>query len=431
MAMTQAKPQAEPTILPALRGVMGNWVYYSCLMTLKDLSTRVRFAEDVHEHAELSQLIQRALRRKRTRAIADYIKTQPQRFFNSLVIAVYGGEPNWHALTNVRNQSIDDLLENLRHETRESVGFLTLRGDELLFALDGQHRLAGIKAIVDEGFEPAMDDEVSVILVGHERTDAGLERTRRLFTTLNKTVRPVTKGDIIALDEDDVMAICVRRLMEQTDLFPGRRILFVQSNNIPTGNTDCLTTIGNLYDILTILFTQAKFDLRKPKQDLQRFRPDDETLDRYFDYAREFFVQLRVNFPELDEFFSAQDPSTVVRKYRGPQAENDPYLPNALYRPIGLDVFTQIITRVTRATSLDKAVALASKLPRDLGQTPYPGVMWDTSTKTIIGGHKVTAREILCYMIGMNGPTYTAPKLLDRYRKDTGDEHAVLPSPLH
>ncbi len=259
---------------------MGSWVYYSCLMQFADISSRVSFADDIHEHQGLSDMIQRTLTRTRRRQIANYIKTEPQRFFNSLVVAVYGGEPNWHALTNVRNTREEDLLKDISPETVESVGFLTLRGDEELFALDGQHRLAGIKEVVSEGYEPVLNDEVNVIFVAHQRTPAGLERTRRLFTTLNKTARAVTKGDIIALDEDDVMAICVRRLIEETDLFPGRRILFVQSNNIPPGNFDCLTTIGNLYDILTILFTQAKFPLRKTKPVLTRSRPDDKTIDQ-------------------------------------------------------------------------------------------------------------------------------------------------------
>ena len=236
----------QPAILPALRGAMGSWVYYSCLMQLPDISSRVSFADDVHDHQGLSDMIQRALNQTRRRHIANYIKAEPQRFFNSLVVAVYGGEPNWHALINLRNTREDDLLKDLSPETVESVGFLTLRGDEKLFALDGQHRLAGIKTVVDEGYKPALDDELNVIFVAHQRTQEGLERTRRLFTTLNKTARAVTKGDIIALDEDDVMAICVRRLIEKTDLFPGRRILFVQSNNIPPGNYECLTTIGNL-----------------------------------------------------------------------------------------------------------------------------------------------------------------------------------------
>ena len=111
--MTDNKTEGAATILPALRGVMGSWVYYSCLMTFRQLSTLVSFAEQVHDYTGMSQMIQRDLSTGRTRAIADYIKKENQRFFNSLVVAVYGGEPNWHALTNVRNKSIDDLLENL------------------------------------------------------------------------------------------------------------------------------------------------------------------------------------------------------------------------------------------------------------------------------------------------------------------------------
>ena len=165
-------------------------------------------------------------------------------FFNSLVVAVYDGEPNWHALMNVRNRRSDPLLKDLQPEIMESVGFLTLRGDEELFALDGQHRLSGIKQVVDEGNAPAIEDQVAVILVAHQKTPDGLVRTRRLFTTLNKTARKVSTGDTIALDEDDVMAICVRHLIEQTDLFGGTRIAVVAANNIPSGNIDCLTTIG-------------------------------------------------------------------------------------------------------------------------------------------------------------------------------------------
>ena len=40
--------------------------------------------------------------------------------------------------------------------------------------------------------------------VMHKNTTDGLEATRRLFTTLNKTAKPVSKNAVIALDEDDV-----------------------------------------------------------------------------------------------------------------------------------------------------------------------------------------------------------------------------------
>lgn len=200
---------------------MGDWVYYSCLMTLNEISSRVRYAQDIHKHAELSEMIQRGLDGIRSVQIAEYLKMQPQRFFNSLVVATYGGSPNWHPLEEVRDSRQLGLLDDLSQETVESVGFLALTGEEKLFALDGQHRLAGIKRTIKDRVGQDLDDEVSVIFVAHEATPQGLERTRRLFTTLNKTARPVSKGGIIALDEDDVMAICVRRLIEDTDLFQG------------------------------------------------------------------------------------------------------------------------------------------------------------------------------------------------------------------
>ena len=419
---------ATRIILPALRGVMGRWAYYSCLMPLRELSSRVRFADEVHENARLSDMIQRSLDEDRTHEIADYIKTQPERFFNSLVVAVYDGEPNWHPLINVRNRGSNPLLEGLQTETMESVGFLTLRGDEKLFALDGQHRLSGIKEIVNEGYEPAIDDTVSVILISHQQTPDGLVTTRRLFTTLNKTARKVSVGDTIALDEDDVMAIFVRHLIEKTDLFKGPRIAIVATNNIPTNNVECLTTIGNLYTILTILFTQARFPLRDKKKTLETRRPSPENLVGYINFTEEYFERLRVHFDELDEFFSAEQTSTVVPVHRGSHGGS------ALYRPVGLEIFTQIITRCTNKNmSLDQSIQLAASLPRELASQPYVGIMWNQRTGapgTIITGNKATLREILCYMIGMNGPHYSAEELLDRYRTATGNSDAMLPSTL-
>ena len=184
----------EEIVLPALRGVMGDWVYYSCLMDLGELSSRVHYAEDIHNNEALSDMIQRQLKKGRSAQIAEYLKVQPDRFFNSLVVATYGGQPHWHALSDVRSKTKTAKLKNLPEETVASVGFLTLRGDENLFALDGQHRLAGIKKAVKDGLESDPYDEVSIIVVAHRNTQNGLERTRRLFTTLNKTASTCIKG---------------------------------------------------------------------------------------------------------------------------------------------------------------------------------------------------------------------------------------------
>ena len=411
----------EEIVLPALRGVIGDWVFYSCLMNVRELSTRVNYAKEIHKNKALSDMIQRELGKGRAKQISEYLKQQPERFFNSLVIATYDGQPNWHALQNVRGETALNELKNLTEDTIVSVGFLTLTGQEKLFAVDGQHRLAGIKKAVEEGLGSELQDELSVIFVGHTQSEGGLERTRRLFTTLNKTTRPVSKGEIIALDEDDVMAICVRRLIEQTDLFGEQRIAFVASNNMPTNNTESLTTIANLYDVLTILFTNAKSDLRKEKSGLQRVRPGDEDLDRYFKFAKEYFVELKNNFMPLDEFFSTENSKSIVKKYRGNHGGN------VLFRPIGLEIMTRVIAHLSNHMSLRKAVTLAARMPQDLNEKPYLWLMWDPKQKIMLNSHKVTVREILLYMVGKNSNKFPEGTLLERYKNATGDESTELP----
>ena len=405
--------------LPALRGVMGSWVYYSCLVNLEEIARRVRFADEVHKSKQLSEMIQRKLQSTRSAQIANYIKSQPERFFNSLVVATYGGKPDWHAIQSIKTKSETSDLKNVSEEVLESVGFLTFRGDEELFALDGQHRLAGIKKAVADGLPEDHMDEVSVIFVAHKVSAQGLARTRRLFTTLNKTAKPVSKGDIIALDEDDVMAICVRKLIEETDFFAEKKIAFVASNNMPTSNTESITTIGNLYDVLAVLFSESETNLRKKKADLQRARPPDDLLNNYFELAEKYVHLLAENFSEIRDFLKAPDPSLVVKKNRGSHGGK------VTFRPIGLDILTRVVARLTKKHSLEDAVKLTSKLPRDLTVLPYYGLMWSPTSKTISNTNNVTLREVLMYMVGAS--KLSESTLLARYRKALGDDGVILP----
>ncbi len=401
--------------LPALRGVMGDWLYYTCLMTLEQVAARVRFAEELHPNRPLSELIQRTLDQGRGKKIAHYLRTQPERLFNSLVVATYEGEPHWYSISHVQSTRPGRQPPPLTTETLEQVGFLSLRGDEQLFALDGQHRLAGIKRAVQGTEEGGPQQErVSVIFVAHEPTPRGLQRVRRLFTTLNKNAKTVAKRDIIALDEDDVMAICVRRLIEEEELFDEHRLAFVARTNVPPTNTVCLTTICSLYDVLQVLFTKSSFDLRRGRAALRSERPPEEQLDVYFEHARTYVRLLRDRFPELQEFFSSKDTEPVVRKYRGSHGGS------ALFRPIGLDIFTHVISRLTSRMSLQDAVELATKLPRCLSEEPYEQLMWNPNNQVMVNSHKVLLREILSYMVGVNSARYPISKLLDQYVRTTG-----------
>ena len=407
-------------VLPALRGSMGDWVYYCCLMDLPTVAARVNYAEDLHKSEKLSEMIQRELQGKRSKEIAEYLKNQDERLFNALVVATYDGRPNWHALTNVQSKGSSDELSCLTDETMLRVGFLTLRGNEKLFALDGQHRLSGIKRAVKEKVPAGRTDEIPVMFVAHEKTEAGLQRTRRLFTTLNKTAKPVSKFGIIALDEDDVMALTVRWLIdENSDMFGDDRIAFVGSSNMPVSNFASLTTIVGLYDILRTWYTKANTPLKTTSAKLRKSRPEDDRLESYFQLARDLFEELRRGFPELDEFFSADDTEPIVRDYRNR---------NALFRPVGLDVFVTVVARLTKDMDLSAAVDKAAKLPRSLESPPFVRLMWNPHTQTISRFAKSTLLELLLHMLGRS--TRDKKELLRLYRKDVGDESLQLPKPV-
>lgn len=92
------------------------------------------------------------------------------------------------------------------------------------------------------------EERVPVIFIGHSKDEMGMQRTRRMFSTLNRYAKPVSMRDIIALDEDDVIAIASRNIIDQCNLFEDDRILDSKTKAIPDNNERALTTIITYYE---------------------------------------------------------------------------------------------------------------------------------------------------------------------------------------
>jgi DNA sulfur modification protein DndB len=406
--------------LPALRGLFGDWAYYSCLMSLKELSTRVKFADQIHQSKALSDLIQRKLKDERADDIATYLKSNSERFFNSLVVAVYGGDPAWHELDEIKPQHKDFEVSEVSKDAIASLGFLSFTGEELLFALDGQHRLAGVQKAVALNDDIA-EDEVSVIFVSHHNDAAGMQRTRALFTTLNKTAKPVNKSETIALDEADVMAIIARRFIETNSKFSDKRILVTDSPGLPSTNFSHLTTIQNLYDVLTTLF--SKVMQKKSIKELSFQRPSDDELDAYYKYAVKYFRLLSSAVPELGRFFAASNGASVVAINRHDAGGS------ILFRPVGLTIFALIAETLVKSMDLEEAIKLMGKLPRDLRKAPYRDLLWDPSSGTLNLKRQALVRRILLYMLGHAGRGVTAASLRTEISTATGEPASKVQLP--
>lgn len=376
--------------LPALRGFFGDWVYYSCLMPISEVNARVQFAKQLHQNKRLSQWIQRPLDEKRIDDIAKYLQ-QPQRFFNSLVLAVYGGAPAWYEAGDIRPASRKVKLPEIPENTRFSIGFLCLRGNEKLFALDGQHRLAGIKRAIHRNTVPD-DDDASIVFVAHKNTRPGMERTRRLFTTLNKTPVHVAKSDLIALDEDDVMAICVRRLVEKHRYFQGDRLAFNRTSNLNRDDQTSFTSIVNLYDVLLALFREHP---RRVKTKELRFRrPASEELDQYYALAESYFETLAAEFPDLHRYMKARRFDRVCASLRGP------FGGHILFRPVGLAIMTKLVAQAMHKHQLRGAIGEIARLPKSLAQPPYANVLFNVRQRRMIPDGAALVHRILAYMLG-------------------------------
>ena len=223
--------------IPAIRSKMGIWFYYVSSLSFKEVSRYVRPIDDELHHSDLlSGMIQRSIT-SNYKSIANYLETQSERFFNSLILAVYDGQPKWNEIR----------IEDEQGEDNYNLGVITLTDDVKIFPVDGQHRVAGIKKAIEDN--PTMEEErVPVIFIGHSKDETGMQRTRRMFSTLNRYAKPVSLRDIIALDEDDVVAIASRNLLDNTDLFVDGRILDSKNKSIPETNDMALTTIITYYE---------------------------------------------------------------------------------------------------------------------------------------------------------------------------------------
>src|SRR4051812_48039710 len=155
-------------------------------MKYAEVARQVNFAFELGGNADLNTMIQRGIS-NRTEAITRYLVESHHRFLGALIVATWGGDPEYVPLT------MDDPEGMLRGLDRE-FGVLTLDGTHQFFALDGQHRLKAIKDAIKVNPELGAED-IAVLLVSHYNTADGQERTRRLFTNINRNAKNTTTAE--------------------------------------------------------------------------------------------------------------------------------------------------------------------------------------------------------------------------------------------
>jgi DNA sulfur modification protein DndB len=381
----------EALNIPAIRGILGDIVYYTSSFTFKQIAERVKkIDQELHTSTSLKDQLQRSLT-KNYESITDYILSQKEHFFNALVLAVYDGDPVWN-----------EIEVGFKGEDYYNMGFLRLNGEEKIFPVDGQHRVEGIKDAIKKS--PELEDEtIAVILIGHHKDKEGMEKTRRIFSTLNRYAKPVSTGDIIALDEDDTVAIVTRNMLESFPLFMNENISDEKKTKaIAEKDTKSFTSLIKLYETNKIVYkyyTSFRDNTKRIHSSTEidkflKFRPKQEDIDDFEKYLTEFWELFINSFEGMKEYVASTEKDAAA-KYRN--RENGGLL---YFRPVALpQLVTAILETCFRSkVTLSDSMSAYSQLEMCISKAPWVKVLWDAESRTMIMKNKTLVRPLLMFM---------------------------------
>lgn len=373
--------------IPALRSQIGCWTYYVTTLTFEQVSTFVsRIDDQLHKSESLKDSIQRSITNNYI-SIRDYILNQPELFFNSLVLAVYDDYPSWREI-------------EFTYDGNESyqMGLLEFPSNHKVFPVDGQHRVEGIKAALLENAE-LNDERIATIFIGHKNDREGMQRTRRLFTTLNRYAKPVSLNDIIALDEDDTVAITTRFLLEEYDLFTDKRVVLTKQKAISPNNKDAITSIITLYqanlEIFKLYFEQ-QFERKLTKRRLEEYlklRPSQEELDSFQNYCLDYWNAFKENLDFVSAYLNEEiNPAESFRS-----VENGG---NLIFRPIGFLPLVKASLIINSRTNAEFAEIFArfNEIDFNLSAKPWLFVAWNPLEKKMITDQNSLIQLLLLYL---------------------------------
>lgn len=347
-------------IYPALRSRMGSFTYYTVKMSARELSENVKFAYEVYEDRTLDEAIQRILKESRVKKeIVEYLKCQPDRFFSSVVVAALEGTPLFYPVEVTEDPQFAIFRDDQR--LNETFGVLKFDGSQKYYVLDGQHRLAAIKTLLDRS-DPLSDgaptdfenDELSVIVIvpnQQDSTETFLQKYRRLFSNLNRYAKPTDADTNIIMDEDDIFAIITRRLITENDFFksPGKQ---KESMRIKTKGKNLtkkdahFTSLSALYDMNIALLSSSKREpgrwgpISEDGQNLKtfiRFRPPEEHIDKLYAELVMYWEALLAEIPALHK-----EPIRM-RVHELEEAKGEDETDHLLFWPIGQQMLAEIV----------------------------------------------------------------------------------------
>ena len=408
------------TFMPAFQCNVGNWKYYICMMKYGEVARQVNFAYELGKNDELGKLIQRGLS-SRTKDITNYLLTSPHRFLGGMVVAAWGGEPQY---TRLAMDDSDGMLQGLDRE----FGVLTFDGTQQYFALDGQHRLKAIKEALKQNPDIGKED-ICVLIVTHYDNPEGRRHTRRLFSNINRNAKAMGAAENIALDEDDAFAILARRMIEDHPFLSqeGRvKVIVSQGDegelnlakqNISKTDPKALTTLTVLYDLLQHLGGDLGAALKNRK-----VRPSDDELESAYAKLQSRLDDLLTHCGDIRSLMEGADSARELRSPKDREDSGHPFMRPIIQKSVAkVALRCHVERRVPWATVMNRL----SEMDWRIGVAPWTAVYATDGAKMLSGKeHSVLLQNLLYAHIAPTAKSQITQALRD-FKSIRGTKYTV------
>lgn len=324
--------------IACFKGKFGSTEYFQTKMSAGTLINTVGFAKEMPEYSEMTpdEKIQRDLNINRVvTQMVPYITEDKDRFYGSIVVDIYQG---WEEIEFEPLEHVTGDLPNAYKNTMSDFGFVTFPDNQILIALDGQHRLLSLKIAIkglmgipagceikpswEKKIQPhpeLANEEVSVIFVKHESD----EKIRKLFNKINKYAKQTSRSDNIIISEDDMFAVITRRLISDEGPLAAltrgdlkQDIVNWKSNTLAQRSAQ-LTTLSSLYTISETLLKDEDIDIN--------YLPDEEIVDECYRVVSEFWKTLLTEVEVYRNYMDKILDYNIAAEYR---------MNNLLFRPV-------------------------------------------------------------------------------------------------
>lgn len=224
------------TSFPALKGRMGDTDFFATVLTLGEVAKMVEFVEDIDDwddHTDPEAKTQRKLNAARVeRDLVPYLLEAPDHFYSALTVEV---RP---ALHDGSEPAIPFEAAGPQIAGGIEFGNAVLDGTQVLYALDGQHRLKSIQRAIR--INPALSrEQISVILVPFRSQ----RRSQLLFSDLNRFAKAPSKSISLLFSHRDPLVMLTKRVIAASPLLRDRLELETTSLGKNSGNVATLSTV--------------------------------------------------------------------------------------------------------------------------------------------------------------------------------------------